>query len=346
MNKILIILSLFTLITLFGCSDNSVDGSGTGTGNPVILGQVISDNDTAFINASVKMRPVNYYSDDSLSFITDNSLFKIKNVSTDKAGIFIIDSVDSGEYLIEVSGKNNESVLYNCSVSLDDDTIFLAHTPSLQNDTIKGKAAVLGGDGSEITIYVKGLEKKVVADNGDFQIILPAGKYNLKAVTEKNEVGILRDVNSYFEEANINVLAENPISNSYICDTLIVRAILDSNNISRSAIYHAFVLDSSYSHVFQVDIEDPSFHTLPAIIGGMRNLEELEIQFGQLSELPKEIGLLTEIRELELTGNKLKTLPLEIMNLTPTNELDLSGNQFENLPQEIVDWGNKYNATW
>lgn len=346
MNKIFLIVCLFLLIALFGCSDNTVDGSGTGTGNPVILGQVISDDDTAFANASVKLRPINYYAYDSSNFTSQNPLYKVKDLNTNEDGLFIIDSVDSGEYLIEVSGKNNESVLYKCTVSLDDDTVFLEYTPTLPNDTIKGITAVFGGEKSEMSIYVEGLEKKVATDDGNFEIILPAGKYNLKAITEKKEVGILRDVNSYCEEANINILAENPVSDSYICDTLIVRAILDSNNISRSVVYHAFVLDSSYSHVFQVDIEDPSFHTLPAIIGGMKNLEELEIQFGQLSELPKEIGLLTKIRELELTGNKLKTLPLEITNLTPSDELDLSGNEFENLPQEIIDWGNTYNATW
>lgn len=348
MSNLIKFFAILIMLLYWGCSDNSVDGSGTGTGNPIILGQVISDEDSAFANVSVKLRPANYFLDDSLSFISENEFYKIRNVLTDLNGRFMIDSVDSGEYVIEVCGKNNKSVIYKCSINLDLDTLELAYTPVLQNDTIKGYSAVFGGTDSEKDIYIEGLDRKSSTLNGFFNIVVPAGTYSLKAVTERGEEGIIKEVASYCSSATINVLAENPISNNYICDTLIVRAILDSNNISRSVLYHAFSYgdDDDDKFVYQVDIEDPAFHTLPPIIGGMRNLLELEIQFGNLSEIPPEIGLLTKIRELELNDNLLTSLPIEITNLSPINELNLSGNQFENLPQQIVDWGNTYNALW
>lgn len=346
MSKMVSIFFAFTILLFSSCSDNSVDGSGTGTGNPIIIGQVISDNDSAFSNVIVKLRPVNYYNGDSASYISENNLYKIRDVKTDECSRFVIDSVDSGEYSIEVSGKNSESVLYNCLVNLNSDSLFLDYNPVLPNDTIRGYSLVYGGANSEKKIYVEGLERTASTMNDSFYIIVPVGVYNLKAVTERNETAIVTDVNSYCTNLDINILALNPLSSSYICDTLIVRAILDSNGISRSALAHAFRENVNDNYVFQIDIEDPSFYTLPAIIAGVRRLVELEIQFGNLSSLPPEIGLLSKLEELELNNNKLTTLPIEIINLTPIDELNLSGNNFSDLPQDIIDWGNNYNALW
>lgn len=344
-----LIICLLSMLIFIGCSTNTVDdGSGTGTGNPIIIGYILSDDGAAFVNAEVKLRPTNYYSDDSLSYVSQNEFYRIKNVTTDQSAGFVIDSIDTGSYIIEVTGFNNKSVLFACEVTYPFDTIILDYSPVLENDTLKGIAKVYGGEDSEKCVFVEGLERKAYTADGVFSLIVPTGTYNLKAKTNDGEIGIIKEAKSYSDAVTVNVLAKNPISNSLVCDTLIVRAILDSNGISRSALAHAFIYndDDGGSFVYQVDIEDPEFYTLPAIIGGMRNLRELEIQFGNLSSIPPEIGLLTKITELELNDNKLTSLPIEITNLAPIYELNLSGNDFDNLPQSVINWGNTYNALW
>src|ERR671933_598602 len=51
---------------------------------------------------------------------------------------------------------------------------------------------------------------------------------------------------------------------------------------------------------------------LPAQIGQLRQLEELQVVSNQLSTLPGEIGQLTPLRSLHLIENQLSTLPREI----------------------------------
>ena len=75
--------------------------------------------------------------------------------------------------------------------------------------------------------------------------------------------------------------------------------------------------------------------SLPAEIGQRTNLEKLNLWRNQLTSLPPEIGQLTNLRELYLRDNRLTTLPPEIGQLTKLESLDLRNNQLTSLPPEI-----------
>ena len=58
-------------------------------------------------------------------------------------------------------------------------------------------------------------------------------------------------------------------------------------------------------------------------------------RLGLTGAVPAEIGQLTSLRQLNLDGNQLTSLPAEIGQLTSLTRLDLHGNQLTSLPAEI-----------
>jgi len=74
---------------------------------------------------------------------------------------------------------------------------------------------------------------------------------------------------------------------------------------------------------------------VPAAIGQLTSLKELDLSGNQLTSLPAEIGQLTSLRELHLRENELTSLPAEIWQLTSLTELHLGYNQLTSLPAEI-----------
>ena len=77
--------------------------------------------------------------------------------------------------------------------------------------------------------------------------------------------------------------------------------------------------------------------TIPAEIGNLTSLTELDLSINELSGIPAEIGNLTSLTELELSFNLLSgTIPAEIGNLTSLTELELSFNLLSGtIPAEI-----------
>ena len=75
--------------------------------------------------------------------------------------------------------------------------------------------------------------------------------------------------------------------------------------------------------------------SLPAEIGQLVSLVELDLGGNQLTSLPSEIGQLTSLTQLNLYNNQLTSLPAEIGQLTSLTELWLSLNQLTSLPAAI-----------
>jgi putative cell wall-binding protein len=76
---------------------------------------------------------------------------------------------------------------------------------------------------------------------------------------------------------------------------------------------------------------------IPAEIGGLVNLLDIQLDHNYLSSVPPEIGDLSGLRSLWISGNQLSSLPPEIGSLDSLMFLDLSSNQLLSLPAEIGD---------
>ena len=74
---------------------------------------------------------------------------------------------------------------------------------------------------------------------------------------------------------------------------------------------------------------------VPAEVGRLSALKQLNLSDNQLTSVPAEIGQLTSLVNLDLSGNQLTSVPAEIGQLTSLVELDLGNNQLTSVPAEI-----------
>ena len=93
------------------------------------------------------------------------------------------------------------------------------------------------------------------------------------------------------------------------------------------------------SSLKRLNLEDSSIVSLPSSIGGLKNLEELDLSWtNSLSVLPEGIGALTSLRCLNLEGSSIASLPSSIGRLISLEELCLDyTKELENIPVEIGD---------
>ena len=85
----------------------------------------------------------------------------------------------------------------------------------------------------------------------------------------------------------------------------------------------------------ELDLNDNQLTSLPAEIGQLTLLETLNLRGNQLTSVPAEIGQLTALLLLDLEENQLTSLPAEIGQLTALDQLSLVGNQLTSVPAEI-----------
>ena len=74
---------------------------------------------------------------------------------------------------------------------------------------------------------------------------------------------------------------------------------------------------------------------VPAEIGRLSSLRELDLSYNQLTSLPAEIWQLTALQVLALNDNQLTSVPAEIGQLTWLERLWLNNNQLTSVPAEI-----------
>jgi leucine-rich repeat protein SHOC2 len=96
--------------------------------------------------------------------------------------------------------------------------------------------------------------------------------------------------------------------------------------------------------VVKLNLEDFSLTgAVPAEVGRLSALIQLNLNSNQLTSVPAEIGQLTALRELNLNSNQLTSVPAEIGQLAALEWLDLSENQLTRVPAEI---GQLTSLTW
>jgi Leucine-rich repeat (LRR) protein len=103
----------------------------------------------------------------------------------------------------------------------------------------------------------------------------------------------------------------------------------------------------SDGRLIELDLSNFSLDTLPASIGNLSMLQELELKFSSAnsgwesepdtSYLPEEFGNLTSLQELTITNSNLYYLPQSFSSLVYLQELDLSRNNFVEFPEQVLN---------
>lgn len=348
---------------LVSCGTTTAGGSGTGTGNPVVVAGVAYNQDGSVASgAFVRVRSTGKTAaDTSYSYLGEE--FDAQGVALcDDSGAFAVSLVENGEFLIEVRDSSGEvSHVDPLFVTDDVDSIEVKNILLLSLDTLRGSISLHGGTaGATVQVYAYGTDYVVpVQSDGSYEIALPRGVYNVNVVPDNDEFPPYRilDVNSLDSLPELMMLAIEPISNSYTTDSLIVRSILDHNGLQGIRVEQVSWRDSVTGRIieldFEPDVEDSSainisgyLTYIPSSVAGLLALEQLEIQFSSLTEIPAEIGTLPNLKVLELNYNEFTELPVELANLTGLTFLDLAGNHLESLPEPLKSWADTYDPDW
>jgi hypothetical protein len=178
------------LTLLIGCSSHlDLAGTGSQAGNGRVECMVIHDNGTPAAMASVTLRRRDYLAEASVGSLLKSTLSAIRT-TTDMQGFFSIDSLDTGNYCIEISDKKSNGSLLTFSIVEGNDFV------ELPRDTLRPVGAIRGVVISQVRtagslfLQVYGLERAIVPDlqTGSYSIAdLPAGTYTLRAFLSSSD---------------------------------------------------------------------------------------------------------------------------------------------------------------
>jgi hypothetical protein len=160
------------------CSQPPLAGGTTDTGNARVSATVYRPDGTPASGASVVLRPAQYVN--SLGGQLPKSTIDKNELLTNEVGDFTIDSIDTGDFFIEVNDRAALAVLFRFSHTKE-----TPETLSLR-DTLRPYATVNGIVGTQNTaigtwyVRVRGLERlSQVGSDGHFSMSdLPAGTYD------------------------------------------------------------------------------------------------------------------------------------------------------------------------
>ena len=102
--KILCFIFVVWLLLMSGCGRSPVAGGTTDTGNSRVAATIYTNDGSRVKGASVTLRSKNYLSGVSGAGM-QKDLVRAKETFTDDSGYFEIDSIEKGDYFIEVNDR-------------------------------------------------------------------------------------------------------------------------------------------------------------------------------------------------------------------------------------------------
>ncbi|NLD92150.1 MAG: carboxypeptidase regulatory-like domain-containing protein [Fibrobacter sp.] len=333
-----------------------------------IAGKAVDVYGNVLIGARVTLRPSDYLSGDS---IAGGSLRKFADAVTDMFGNFRIDSIDTGSYSIEINFNDSIGTMSYVAISQRDRVKSLATINLLPLATISGSIDI-----SKNSIYVNysyikiiGLERNVKPDStGFYSVRVPSGRHHLYFQNDSSELiihlgpGEPKTVDIRIRD---NRKPNDPLTN----DSIILRALLDSLDISQSAFDSVsrfdygklILLDLSKRGLQRVDMHLIRFPRLRQLylndnkLGDTfnlspdlsRELERLDLKNNNIIKISNNISSLNSLQFLDLSFNRLTTLPPSITSLR-LYTFDISYNAIDStiLSIDQINWLNANDPDW
>lgn len=340
-----IILGLASL-ALTGCifstlspfeGDKQAGGGGIETVG--IRGYAYHENGLPATNARVRLRTREFLADSGIVGLKKQIAIRFGETVTDARGFYALDSVDPGEYRIEVADEaDSQGAVVEAVVSGNVRVFNVEKAVVKTPGRLVGRLAQGGYYVNGAWVHVYGMQRSLTTDSygrisfgdlpeGDYRIIIRLRRpYGHVQTLTLPAVGI--------EAGKVNDLGilELPGGcDGAACDSLVVRYILDRNGLDSLPVDSVALWDAANGRIEELDLSARGVTTLP-YVQDLVTLKRLELDNNSLESLPLEVTRIVGLEYLSLNYNNLRTLPREIGNLKFLTWLHVYDNNLDSLP--------------
>jgi hypothetical protein len=338
LNSRVYLLSFISLVSLLlsACEDTHVAGGGgmeTGNGSSV-TGVIAYGDGLPASGATITLRPKEYLETAMPGQTQKGQLL------ADAGGSFTFKGLDTGAYILEAAGTQSRGLILECHIDKP-----RSHTDVQGQLTptgeIHGTISLTAIGTSQVFVQIYGLERRVVPDSSGAFIVkaVPEGNYTLRlgstsATLRAVDFPKVHVRSALTEEMGTLDLPPKGCS-TFVCDTLQVRALLDSNGLFSIGTAQISRTASSPLRITELRLTQLKLTVLPEGLGKLELLTLLDLSDNLLKSLPSSIGNLRALRSLDLFNNQLTGLPDEITKLPALASLNIKQNNLANLPSAI-----------
>ncbi len=311
-------------------------GGGMETGNGSSIAGILSyPNGQPAAGAAITLRPKGYLRPPALPKRAAPSLEAV----ADANGGFTLTGLDTGSYLMEAADPQANGLALECRLDKPGARLQVQGrlTPT---GTIRGSVAGLPSAGKAY-VQVYGLERLVAPDtDGAFTLTgMPEGVYVLRVAAASpalNPVDLpkVRVQSAAYQDIGPVDLPPKGCGD-FACDSLQVRALLDSNGLFTVTVTQVARSGSSPPRIAELALPARALVKVPDGIGKLEFLTKLDLSDNLLDSLPASLGALRALRTLELAGNRLGALPAELGKLAALANLNVKQNRLAALPPEL-----------
>lgn len=181
-----VIFAAIFFLGLSGCSISPFNASG-GSGADVetrVQGSVVDSSGKPVAGASVFLRPSGYVF--PILDLSDGDPGTRVDAITDKEGKFLIDSLGSGSYVIEINNRNGLASTIRFTTPVAGGTADLGVSTFARTGAVFGTIPAEVRAGKQWFVQIYGLERIATADfvSGAYSFSdIPAGRYSLRLIT-------------------------------------------------------------------------------------------------------------------------------------------------------------------
>jgi Leucine-rich repeat (LRR) protein len=343
-NKVFIYIASVSL-ALFSCSSHPVEIVGGASDLEIsacaIEGKAVDSLGNVLIGAVVHLRTINYLSG---ILNKDSSINSSADTITNSNGIFLLHSIDTGTFNIEVNFHDSLGTQIPFTIYPKDSFKIFGQDTLRPLATISGHVDVNNYDNNlseSPKVRVFGLERRVKPDStGHYSLKVPAGKQRLIFSADSFQfkpfefaVDVLPG-----EPANIDIRIGNNhppfFCPEYNCDSLAVRNFLDSSALTSISVDS--VTTKEFGRITRLNLSNLSLKKLYPGIEQLQKLRSLDLSHNQLNDSIKSVYSLRNLEVLNLKGNQITTITRNIENLEFLKTLDISDNELTSISSSIT----------
>lgn len=198
-------LSGLILVSLSGCTGDSVSGAGGQTTNGITVSVVYPDG-RAGAGLPVRVRSTDYLAE--ISGNTEPSQQFAVNGTTDSSGVFVADSLEGGVYTVEVNDGEGFAVAFEHRTSDAGGTVDAGSETLAPTGVVRGCMPPQEQDGTVWYVQIYGLERYAAVDRLTGRFVfsdLPEGHYTFCRISADATIDpmVISDVEAYSDDTTV-----------------------------------------------------------------------------------------------------------------------------------------------